>query len=163
MDAHVRAVLEERARALARPVTSESDAGTIEVVTFVLANEAYAVESRYVIEVFRLVDLALLPGAAPPVFGITAWRGGLLTVLDLRPLLGVSAAALNDLSRVLVLGATGRSAGILADAVEADVRLRAATVREPPDGVAAQREYLLGVTGDAVLVLDAGKLLRLHA
>ncbi len=155
-------VLEERARRLARPASPPTLGSTIEVITFTLANETYAVESRYVVEVFRLTDLSPLPGAEPPVFGLTAWRGELLTILDLRQVLGVSVGALNDLSRVIVLGEDRPAFGILADAVRELVTLPASEVRGPPEGVAVKREYLRGVTADAVLVLDAEALLRLE-
>ncbi|MEX2156441.1 MAG: chemotaxis protein CheW [Gemmatimonadales bacterium] len=157
-----RQVLEERARALARPATPPPAGDTLEVMTFALANEVYAVESRYVVAVFRLQELSPLPGAGRPVFGVTAWRGELLTILDLRAALGLSVTALNDLSRVIVLGEERPAFGILADAARELVNLPASAVREPPEGVAAQREYLRGVTPNAVLVLEATKLLQLH-
>jgi len=160
MDA--RAVLEERARRLARPPAPPAPADTLEVITFALANETYAVESRYVVAVFKLSDLSALPGAEPPLFGVTAWRGELLTILDLRAALGLSVAALNDLSRVIVVGEDRPVFGILADAMRELVTLPAAEVRDPPEGIAARREYLRGVTADAVLVLEATKLLQLH-
>ncbi|MEX2182614.1 MAG: chemotaxis protein CheW [Gemmatimonadaceae bacterium] len=161
--ARVREVLDARARALARPVAMPASGGTLELVTFALANEVYAVESRFVAAVFRLVELSPLPGAAQPVCGVTAWRGELLVVLDLRASLGLSVAALNDLSRVIVLGEERAAFGVLADAVREIVTLPIAAVRAPPEGVAVQREYLRGITDDAVLVLDAGHLLRAHA
>lgn len=157
-----RAVLQARAAALARPAAA-SPQNTIELMTFRLANETYAIESRYVTEVFPLSQLAALPGAKPPVFGVTAWRGRLLTVLDIRSILGVSATALDDLGRVIVLGQERAVFGILADAIDELVRLALSDVREPPEGVAVAREYLRGVTGKALLVLDAEQLLRLHA
>ncbi len=158
----VRELLEERARALARPAAPPPAGDTLELLTFALANEVYAVESRYAVAVFQLIDLSPLPGAEPPVFGVTAWRGELLTILDLRAALGLSVTALNDLSRVIVLGEERPAFGILADAARELVTLPAAEVREPPEGIAARREYLRGVTADAVLVLEATKLLQLH-
>ncbi|MDP3910839.1 MAG: chemotaxis protein CheW [Gemmatimonadales bacterium] len=157
-----REVLEERARALARPAAAPLAGDMLEVLTFTLANETYAVESRYVVAVFRLTDLSPLPGAEPPVFGVTAWRGELLTILDLRAALGLSVTALNDLSRVIVLGEERPAFGILADAARELVTLAASDVRQPPARVAARREYLRGVTSEAVLVLEATKLLQLH-
>lgn len=157
-----RQVLEERARALARPAAPPPAGDTLELMTFAFDNEVYALESRYVTAVFRLTDLSPLPGARPPVFGVTSWRGELLTILDLRAALGLSVAALNDLSRVIVLGKDRPAFGILADAARDLVTLPAREVLDPPDGIAAQREYLRGVTADAVLVLDAVKLLQVH-
>jgi purine-binding chemotaxis protein CheW len=158
-----RAVLEDRARALARPVTSPAPADELELITFTLANEVYALESRYVLAVFRLEDVAPLPGAAAPVLGLTAWRGDLLTVLDLRPALGLPATALDDLGRVIAVGEERAAFGVLADAVQELVRIPASEVREPPEGVAARRDYLRGVTHGAMLVLDGDRLLRIHA
>jgi purine-binding chemotaxis protein CheW len=158
----VRQVLEERARALARPAAPPPAGDTLELITFALANEVYAIESRYVVAVFKLIDLSPLPGAEPPVFGMTAWRGELLTILDLRAALGLAVTALNELSRVIVLGEDRPAFGILADAAHELVTLPASEVREPSEGVAAKREYLRGVTPDAMLVLEATKLLQLH-
>lgn len=157
-----RRILDERARALARPITPPAWGATIEVITFALGNETYALESRYLQGVFQLQELSLI-GGAPPIFGVTVWRGELLTILDLRRLLGVPAAALSDLSRVLVLGEARAAFGILADDVVELVTLPVATIGPPAEGVAAERRYLRGITGEAVLVLDAAKLLQLHS
>jgi purine-binding chemotaxis protein CheW len=154
-------VLAERARVLAQAAVAPPAGEELEVITFTLANETYAVESMLVVAVFRLTDLSLLPGATPPVCGVTVWRGDLLTILDLRPLLGLSSTALNDLSRVIVLGEERPAFGVLADAVLDLVVLPAAEVREPSEGTAAGREYLRGITGGAVQVLDARTLLRI--
>ena len=160
--AAVQEMLASRARALARSTTIESQGDAIEVVTFALATERYAVESRFVMEVCQLTDLALLPGAAAPAIGVTAWRGGLLTVLDLRPLLGVPADALNDLGRVIVLGEGRAAFGILADAVLTVIHLRVSEVREPAERASPKRDFVRGTTGEALILLDAGKLLRFH-
>jgi purine-binding chemotaxis protein CheW len=156
-----RALLEERARVLARPVVPSSHVHRLEAITFSLANERYAIESRYVIEVFRLRELAPLPGAKPPIFGLTAWRGALLTILDLRAALGLPVAALNDLGRVVVLGTDRPAFGVLADAVHEVVSLDASEVREPRGGASAARDYVRGITPDAVQVLEGERLLRL--
>jgi len=156
----IRAVLEERARALARSAAAPTTADRLEAVTFALGGERYAIEARYVIEVFRLKQLSALPGAERPVFGVTAWRGELLTLCDLRGALGLSATALNDLSLVLVLGEDRAAFGILADAVHGLVSLSAAQVREPSEGTGAKREYVRGLTPDAMLVLDAKQILH---
>ncbi len=161
--ARIRDVLEERARRLAQVPAAAPEGDTLEVITFALANETYAIESRYVLEVFRLVDLSPLPGAEPPVYGVTAWRGMLLTVLDLRPVLGLSVAALNDLSRVIVLGEQRAAFGILVDAAWELVRLPASSIRKAPAGLAAQPEYIHGITDEAVLILETVHLLHLYA
>jgi purine-binding chemotaxis protein CheW len=164
--AHVQQVLEERARTLAKPAhpdPAEPPGDTFEVVLFDLEGETYALEASSVWEVFRLEALSPLPGAKPPVFGVTSWRGAVLTILDLRQVLGLPAGGVTDLSRVILLGTRRPAFGILADAVRELVVLRRHDVRAPPEGVALKREYLAGITGDAVPVLAGHELLRRHA
>lgn len=157
-----RAVLEERARVLARPPATHAPVDGLDLVTFALANETYALDARYVHHVFRLGELTPLPGAAAPVYGVTSWRGGLLTVLDLRAVLGVSVNAASDLSRVIVIGERRPAFGVLADAVHDLASVPRAAIRTPPRETAGQRELVQGVTGDAVVLLDGAALLRLH-
>lgn len=157
-----RRTLEARARSLAQPLEPPIAGGVLDVVSFKLGSESYALESRYLRAVFRLSELSPIPGAQAPVFGVTPWRGELLTVLDLRQLLGVPATGLSDLSRVLVVGEARAAFGILVDAVDDLVTLPLSTIRPPAEGVAVQREFLRGITGEALIVLDAAELLRLH-
>jgi purine-binding chemotaxis protein CheW len=157
----VREQLQERARHLARVLTAPRRHHQLEVVTFTLAGETYAIESRYVIEVFRLRELTPLPGARPPISGLTAWRGDLLVVLDLRAALGLPATSLNDLGRVVVLGRERHAFGILADAARDVAALDASGLRAPPEGSKAREGIVRGMTSDAVLLLDGDAVLRL--
>ena len=158
-----RQVLEERARELATAVIGPDRSDErLEVMTFALAGQSYAIESRYVVEVFRLRDLAILPGAQPPTVGLTGWRGRLLTLLDLRQILGLSTSTLNDLGYVIVLGGERPAFGILADTVREMIALATSDVRLPRDGVTVNRKYVRGVAGDALPVLDAQELLGVN-
>jgi purine-binding chemotaxis protein CheW len=135
----------------------------MEVLRFMLAGERWGIEAGYVLQVFRLADLARLPGAPPPVLGVTAWRGRMLTVLDLRQALGLAATALDELDRVIALGEERPAFGVLADTVEDIVTLRASAIQPAREGGQARREFLKGVTTDAVVIVDAAALLRGYA
>jgi purine-binding chemotaxis protein CheW len=157
-----RLVLEERARMLARvppvaPVAGEA----LQVVVFSLGEERYALETHSVREVVRLRDHAVLPGAPAFVFGVLNLRGEVLSVLDLRPFFGVPQRGATDRSRVLVLGASRTEFGLLADDVHEVLSVRLQDVLEAPPTVSgAGREYLRGVTPQALIVLDGAVLLR---
>jgi purine-binding chemotaxis protein CheW len=155
-------ILAERARALARPLIPPAWGAATEALTFELGNETYALEARYLRAVFQLHQLAPIPGATPPVFGVSAWRGALLTILDLRQLLGLPTTGLTDMNQVLVLGEARAAFGILADAAVGLVKIPVSAIRPPAEGVAIRREYLRGITPEAIVVLDATKLLQLH-
>jgi purine-binding chemotaxis protein CheW len=155
-----RELLEQRAAALARPPAEPPREGGVEALTFTLGEEVYALESRYVLEVFRPADLARLPGAEAPVFGVTASRGELLLVLDLRPVLGAKLEPVVGPKLVVALGDERPAFGLVADGVRGIVRIEEGDIRPLPEGPGVAREYLRGMTGGAVLVLDASALLR---
>lgn len=152
-------VLTRRARALARPLERRvPDAATLNLVTFMVRNEGYAIEARFVLEVFRPVEVAPLPGAEPPIFGVTAWRGELLPAIDLRSLLDLPSVAPGDRSMVVVLG---RERAVLAAPVDAlGVMLTVAADAIRSSVGVTTSEYVRGVTPHAALILDIDKILQ---
>jgi purine-binding chemotaxis protein CheW len=156
-----RALMDERARALARAPTDSRTAGeTLEIITFALGRERYAIETRFVREVTRLVDFTPVPGAPEFVLGVTNLRGDVLAIVDLRKFFRVADRGVTDLSRVLVLGTGEAELGILADVVESIDRLPVAEALTAPEAVTGiGGVFLRGVTRDALIVLDGGALL----
>lgn len=158
-----RDVLEARARALAHPAAAAREDGGLEVVVFTLGNEEYALESRFVFEVFRPVAVARLPGAEPPVVGVTAWRGELLRVLDLVPLLDLQQVPSGLPRLVVVLGDDRPAFGFLADTMMDITRLETRDIRPSPQAPGVGREILRGMTSVGASVLDAAALLRRYS
>ncbi len=157
----VRAKLEARARALARVPPKEAEQASLEVLLFSLAAETYAVETRFVREVARFGEFASVPLAPPTLIGVTNLRGEVLPVFDLRPLLGVPRNRLTDLARVIVLEREGDAFAVLADQALDVERVPRSAVLPPtalPPGM--ERAIVLGVTAQAVIVLDGEALLR---
>ena len=157
-----RQLLEARARALARPVEDGRARDEIPLMGVSLGGERYAIELRHVVEVFRVGSLSPLPGAAAPVVAITAWRGELLPILDLRRLLGLTAQGLGDLRFAIVLGDERAPIAVLVDAVDGILSTARERIRPAPEGIAVHREFVRGVMADARLVLDAERLLEAH-
>ena len=156
-----RSILAQRAAKLAQPRIPDSTADTCQVVIFKLGSETCAMDAELVLNVFRLGGLALLPGAPAAVHGVTMWRGEVLTLLDLRGLLGMSTAALTDLGRVIVVGRTRAAFGFLADSVHG-VRVISRNDVHASRAPAGTRAGLVkGITSDALLVLDGKEVLSL--
>ncbi len=157
-----RQVLAERARTLARVPTQAAGAGDmLEVITFTLAGESYGLETGHVREVLRLTEYTPVPGAPDFLLGVLNLRGEILAVIDLRRFLGAAARGVTDLARVIVLGGERAEFGVLADSVLEVRALPREQVLAPPGSVAGVgRQYLRGVTAEALIVLDAGILLQ---
>ena len=156
-----RAILAERARLLARvPDPPPSATEILTVATFALGNEQYAIESRLLRGIVRVTDVTPVPDTPGYLVGVTNVRGEMLPLVDLRKLFGVTVKGLTDLSRIAVLGLERAELGLLADAVHEVTTLRRADLHEPPGPVAGiGPDYLLGVTEDALIVLDGEALL----
>lgn len=156
-----RTILKTRAQALARaPAKTEAAAESIEIVTFLLAYEKYAVESRYVREVYPLENLTPLPCTPAFVLGIASVHGEVISVIDIKQFFELPEQGLTDLNQVIVLQSQDMTFGVLADAILGVRRLPLADIQPSlPTLTGIREKYLRGVTLDRMVVLDAEKLL----
>lgn len=154
------AILDRRARALAVATSEGTAERLLEIVVFAVAGERYAVESRYVREVLRRPDVARLPGASPPVLGLAAWRGEILTLLDLRHLLTLPPATPGEEPGYLVvLGEHEPVCGILVDSIEGLLSIDDAVLHDAP-GARRERSLVRRVAPDALNLIDATELVH---
>jgi purine-binding chemotaxis protein CheW len=156
----IRAILKERARQLAlEPAAADAGDG-IEIVEFLLAAEHYGIETAFVREVCSLKDLTPVPCTPAHVLGIINVRGRILSLIDLREFLELPAKGLDDLNRVIILGAGGMEFGILADGIVGARQLPTGSLqRGMPTLMDIRVEYLKGIAEDRTIVLDGGKIL----
>jgi purine-binding chemotaxis protein CheW len=157
-----RAILDERARVLSRPhAEAPASSDSLEVLTFAVGVERYALETKYVREVAPLLDFTPVPGAPDFVIGVTNYRGRILCVVSLLRIVGAPSGNLTDLSSIVVIGVETAELGVLADRAEAIDSLRASEILSPSDSIGGMAsEYLLGVTRGALLVLNGVRLLQ---
>jgi purine-binding chemotaxis protein CheW len=154
-------VLRRRAAALARRPDRGRTADASAALLFELAGERYCIAASCVLRVLTLRELTPLPGAAAPLFGVTHWRGTVLTLLDIRALLGVTAPGLTDMGRVVVVEGPDRDFGVIVDAVRDILELRDGDILKLPDRDDAASDSLLrGITADGVFVVDARRLVQ---
>lgn len=154
------AILKARAEALAPAPEQDTVEECIDVVAFLLAYEAYGIETAFVREVQPLKDLTPLPCTPPFVAGIVNVRGQVISVIDIKMLFGLPAKGLTDLNKIIILSDGVMEFGILADSVM-DVRSVPLRQIQPPlptlTGI--REQYLRGITVENLIVLDAGSLL----
>jgi len=151
-------LLARRARELAKPravVDAAAAADEMDVLVFLIGDERLAMPLGSIVAIIRAAVVTPLPRAVAPVYGVTAWRGRPLTVLSV----GAKAASHDADTRLIVLG-DGRRAvvGLLADSVD-ETRVVARS-KLTPTVSGARRSMAMGMTDDAVLVLDAEAMLN---
>jgi len=154
-----KAILKARAQALSRVPLQESDEAQIEIVEFTLAHERYALETVHVREVHALRELTPLPCTPPFVLGIINVRGHIVAVLDLKTFFDLPAAGLTDNSKVILIGDAQAQLGITVDAVIGVRRMAVSALQPPlPTLTGIRADYLRGVTGERVAMLDAAAI-----
>lgn len=154
------AVLRARAEALAATPDADSDTGQVEVIEFMLAGERYGVATTLVREVCPLLELTPVPCTPAFVLGIIDVRGEFISVIDIKRFFDLAEQGLSDLNKVIVLASGDMAFGILADAIVAVRNIALAELQRPPSTLTTVHgEYLLGVTGEHLALIDAEKLL----
>ena len=106
-----------------------------------------------------------LPGGPAWLSGVVNWRGRVLPVLDLRPLVGAPLAPLPTSARLVVLSVADVECGVVADLVPGLLECEADDVEPvPATASAAIGGLVLGVVDDdgPVAVLDAAAVLQLR-
>lgn len=156
-----RRILRERATALAwETVPAEAAGASIEVIEFSLAHERYAIATECVRGVDPLESLTPLPCTPSFVLGIVNVRGEILSVIDLKKFFDLPEKGLTDLNKVIVIESADMVFGIVADAVSGVRRILHTDIQSSlPTLTGIRGDYLLGVTGERVVILDAAKLL----
>lgn len=155
-----RQILDQRARELAVPLATVADATeSIEILTFRMGGELYALETAFILELTRVTTLTKVPDCPAFVRGITNLRGDVLAIVDLCTLFQVAEGA-DERPWMLVLGDERAEFGIVIDHA---VEVCTINTRDIfPTSVSlsnVQRELLRGVTEQAMLVLDGAALL----
>jgi purine-binding chemotaxis protein CheW len=159
--AAVRLILEERARALARPFRPDEPADTVELVVLELGSERYGVDVERVREVRPLAKLAPVPGTPPLWAGVVSIRGSLYPVLDLRRYLSLSEEEQAEQpKKVVLVSGAALTVGLMVDEAPGVRRVPSASLGPPLAGASeALRGAVRGVTAELLTVLDVEALL----
>lgn len=154
------AILADRARAVARAEEGGRETPFSELLTFRLADQEYAIKTQYIREVFIMQEVTPVPGVPDFIVGISAVRGEIISIVDLRALFSIPKQGLTDLNRVIVLTDETVTFGILADYIT-DIYIRPTDPFTPvePGTTPIEQRYLLGVIDGTVIVLDAAAIL----
>lgn len=152
-------ILAARARQLAQAPPPPMTGATLELLEFRLAQEHYALETRFVQEVQPLRELTPLPCTPPFIRGIINVRGRILAVLDIKRFFGLPEKGVTDLHRVIVLRGPDIEVGLLADMTLGVGKVAQSALQPAPPTTGIGTGYLKGVLDGPLIVLDAGRIL----
>lgn len=119
------------------PTVPWDEAGHLEVLTFDLGEETFAIEAVLVREILDLLPETRVPGAAPLVRSVVNFRGKIIPIADLRQAFAMPPAEAATLdSRIVVieiaLGSEPLQIGIRTDKVHEVATLEERAAEAPP-------------------------------
>lgn len=154
--------LKERAQQLAAPpkqtiVTDDE----LTVVPFELNGEYFGLEPRYVQELLCRCEFSPVPQAPQFIIGVCGLHGIILPILDISTFLGLPKDDAPRRNALVVVGERAPEFGIVVDDVHHSRRIpRSALTRMVNPLRQGGGNYVIGVTEDALTVLDGSALLR---
>jgi len=131
---------------MSNPHSTEGVSGELQLATFLLGDLRFGVDLLEIQEINRQRDLTLVPHTPPEVRGVINLRGEVVTVLDLRRVLGLGEVELGRATRNIILRSGEESVGVLVDRLGDVVRVEASELQPPPANVSGlDARFMLGV------------------
>ena len=152
------AVLQQRARELAQPITQlETIADQqAKIILFELGGQTFGLETSAIREVLDAPELTPLPGTPVHVKGLANIRSQVVPVFDIGPVLPVPESPDGGPTKLVIITFDAAVFAILAHQILGVRELSAISGRRETHGLNTQ--YIANLTADGLIVLDVPAL-----
>lgn len=138
--------------------------GSLQLVSFRLDQEEYGIEITKVQEIILMGEITRVPQTPDYIKGLINLRSMVIPIVDLRTRFQMPEQTPTDETRIMVVNVSGRTIGIIVDAVSEVLRISADQIAPPPPTVAGLgRDYLTGLVKlekRLLILLDIDKILN---
>ncbi len=152
------------------PVSGSSDltraakvADILQLVTFALSNEDYAVDILKVQEINRMKEITRVPNSPDYVEGVINLRGKVMPVVSLRKKFGLEERENDMQSRIMIMDIQGLTMGLIVDGVSEVLRVPSSIVEPaPPMTSGISTEFIKGIAkleDRLIILLDMDRLI----
>jgi len=132
-------------------------------LTFKIANEDYAIEIKYVIEIIRIQKITRIPNIKDYIKGIINLRGIIIPVVEIRKRFNLLEIEYDDRTCIIVVMINNNSIGLIVDDVAEVIDITESNLTLPPStnkGNQSRFIQAIGNAGEKVkIILDIHKLL----
>jgi purine-binding chemotaxis protein CheW len=111
---------------------SEGTGEELQLVSFQLGPEEYAIAILGVQEIIRMVEVTHVPNAPHSVEGVVNLRGKVIPIINLRTQFGLSVTEHTKDTRIVVVEVGRLILGFIVDSVEEVLRLPQELIEPPP-------------------------------
>lgn len=112
---------------------TEAQSNLLQLVSFRIGREEYAVNVAEVQEIVRLTTITAVPRAPRYVEGVVNLRGRIVPVVDLALRIGLPSQPRTVASRIIITEVRGQTVGMRVDAVSEVLRLDPGRIEPPSD------------------------------
>ncbi len=142
------------------------DNDEIQLVTFKLGAEEFAVGIEEVQEINRVDEITAIPQSQVYIDGVMNLRGNVIPVINLRKRFGLEFKEHDEASRVIIVTILNKQTGLIVDSVSEVLRIPSKNIESTPDLMAqdTKTSFLKGVgkskeTGKMLLLISIDKIL----
>ena len=143
--------------------TSTVTEQVLQLVSFTLANEEYAVDILNVQEINRITEITKVPNAPDYVEGVVNLRGKVIPVINLRKKFRLPEKNSDDTTRIIIMDIQGVTNGLIVDSVSEVLRIPADIVEpSPPVTSNASSTFIKGIAKlekRLIILIDIDKLM----
>lgn len=130
-----------------RKGASEEEEKVLELLTFYLSEELYAIETGYVESIIRVQKITEVPGIPDYILGVTNLKGNVISVVDIRKFLDLEKLPYDTEHSIIIINCSNITTGLFVDGVGDVVNVPANTIDPPLSTIGKiQAEYILGET-----------------
>jgi purine-binding chemotaxis protein CheW len=134
----------------------------VQLVTFKLGNEEFALDILKVQEINRVVEITKVPKAPNFVEGVINLRGRVIPIVDIRKKFHLNIKEATKETRIIVVNIMSKTIGLIVDSVSEVLRINSSTIQPPPPLIAGlDSDYIKGVgklDERLIILLDIDKI-----
>jgi purine-binding chemotaxis protein CheW len=132
--------------------------GQVDLATFYLGELLLGIDIRLVREINRQLEFTPVPHAPPQVRGVINLRGEVVTVMDLRTILGLDRIDISKQARNVIVHSRAEQIGLLVDRVADTVCTTAEAIEPVPANIhgldAAMFQGVVRLESELVVILN---------
>lgn len=148
-------ILKLRAKEAARTVEYQEVQESIDVICFRVGREVYAIEDRFVHEIYSHVAPTVVPCTPAFIIGIVNIRGNFVSLVDLEFFLGLGKIKTTDSGFIILLSHKDMEFGVMVEEIVSEIKIFKKNIQGIPQELnILKRELITGVTEDGTIIID---------